>query len=271
MVNILPQEIMIERLRQICHQDQRLVAAMLYGSFTYGEADQFSDIDCVLFFEDEALAEIDPQAWLSQIAPVEVYFKNEFGNGSAIFSNLVRGEFHFDPASEMQRLEKLQGSLWFPSLEAVLILDRTGQLRQHLQALIGPPPEHDTPQEAGFQIHSFLNWMLFGSNVLARGEMARALELLHIVQDTLLRMARLLEGSSERWITPTRAAEREISPTAYARLAACSAKLESRALWEAYMEAWRWGNELMGGLAARHHLELPAGLIEKLDRRLVER
>jgi lincosamide nucleotidyltransferase len=72
--HMLIQQAMIERLRHICQQDQRLVAAMLYGSFTYGEGDQYSDIDCSLFFQDDALAEVDQIAWISQIAPVELYF-----------------------------------------------------------------------------------------------------------------------------------------------------------------------------------------------------
>ena len=39
---------MIERLRALCQEDERLEAAMLYGSFARQEADQFSDIDAML-------------------------------------------------------------------------------------------------------------------------------------------------------------------------------------------------------------------------------
>lgn len=42
---MLPREGMIERLRQICEQDEHVVAAMLYGSFPWQEADQFSKLD----------------------------------------------------------------------------------------------------------------------------------------------------------------------------------------------------------------------------------
>src|SRR3954447_5748983 len=39
------QEAMIARLRDLCLQDERVVAALLYGSFTRGEGDAFSDIE----------------------------------------------------------------------------------------------------------------------------------------------------------------------------------------------------------------------------------
>jgi lincosamide nucleotidyltransferase len=259
---------MIERLRRICQQDDRVLAAMLYGSFTRNEADEYSDIDTVLFFRDESLPEIDQPAWVSQIAPVEIYYRNELGNGVAIFDNLVREEFHFDRASDMQKIEAWQGNAWFPSLAAVLLVDKTGQLSRHLQALIGPPPSHNTAEDVHFLRDSFLNWFLFGTNVLARGELARALELLNLIHDYLLRMIRLAEGSPERWVSPATALEREISAVACHRYQACTARLEHNALLSAYLSTWQWGNELMAVLAERHSVALPTTLMDKINRRI---
>ena len=61
---MLPQEEMIGRLRHICQQDARLLAAMHYGSITRQEADQYSDLDIMLFFEDGAVAIVDQKDWL---------------------------------------------------------------------------------------------------------------------------------------------------------------------------------------------------------------
>jgi lincosamide nucleotidyltransferase B/F len=265
---MIPQEMMIERLRQICIQDERLTAAMLYGSFTIKEADEFSDIDTVLFFTDESLPGIDQKAWVSQIAPVELYYHNEFGNGVAIFENLVRAEFHFDGVSDMQKIEVWQGNVWFPSLEDTILVDKNGQLARHLAALIDRPPTHQTAQDVQFLCDSLLNWCLFGTNVLARGELARALEILNVVHDYILRMARLKEGANERWISPAKALEQEISMTAYRRYQACTASLERDALWNAYLSAWGWGMELLQSLAIRHAVALPAELVDKLGRRM---
>lgn len=261
---MLPQLPMIDRLRQICQADDRLVAAMLYGSFTREDADRFSDIDCMLYFDDSALPEIDQAAWVGQIAPVEMYYHNEYGIGVAIFANLVRAEFHFDPASEMAQLETLRGSVSFPSLEATLLLDRNGELAQHLRPLVGPPASHDTPEDAAFLVNSFMNWSLFGTHVRRRGELARALEILHLVHDYLLRMVRLLEGAGQHWITPTKALEAEISPAAYRRYQSCTAPLDGQALEQAYRSTWEWGSELMASLGMRYKFTFPEKLLTKI-------
>ena len=40
---MLQQEAMIERTRRVCREDERLAAAMMYGSFAQGEGDGFSE------------------------------------------------------------------------------------------------------------------------------------------------------------------------------------------------------------------------------------
>ena len=77
----------------------------MYGSFALGEGDVFSDIEFVLFFRDDALPDLDQRAWVAQIAPVELYFADDFGHYTAIFDNLIRGEFHFEPASAMDQVD----------------------------------------------------------------------------------------------------------------------------------------------------------------------
>jgi hypothetical protein len=51
---MLPQEAMIEKVRELCNRDERVVAALMYGSFAIGEGDRFSDIEFYLFFDEEA-------------------------------------------------------------------------------------------------------------------------------------------------------------------------------------------------------------------------
>ncbi len=267
----LPQERMIADLRRLCNADERLEAAMLYGSFPLGEADRYSDIDCILFFYDPWLPDVDRRLWAGQIGPIELFYTNEFGTQVAIYSNLVRAEFHFDPASSMRKIDDWRGSTWFPTLEAAILVDRNGALHRHLQPLSGPRPDHETREEARTLCDGFLNWYLFGANVLARGEHARALEILHILQDNLLRSVRTLEGRTGHWITPTRSLEAEISAEAYRRYRSCTASLEPGALRAAYGETWLWGNELLAGLSRRHALALPVELIAKLDAELAER
>lgn len=268
MDNVLAQQVMIERVREVCREDEQLVAAMMYGSFARGEGDAYSDIEFVLFFRDDALAGVDQLGWVSQIAPVELYFTNEFGNGTAIFDNIMRGEFHFDKASDMPQVEGWAETDTFPTLDSTLLLDRTGRLAHHLRPLISPPPERDTPERVRFLCNSFVNWVLFGHTVLLRGELARSLEILSSVQRYLLWMVRLAERNTDHWPTPSRLLEQDLSLDAYRRYVTCTAPLDRQALSDAYTAAWSWGRELMPQLAARHEIPLPLSLYAKLDHRL---
>ena len=265
------QRAMIERVRHLCRLDERLAAAMMYGSFAQGEGDEFSDIEFILFFYDEVLGEVDQEEWVARIAPVELYFVNEYGNGTAIFESLIRGEFHFDRASDIEGIdESWKETDWFPSLEAALVVDRTGELTRRLQGIVGPTPARNTPEQILFLRNCFVNWFLFGTNLLARGELARALDLLGIVQDQLLRMIRVSEGSTEHWVNPSKLLERDISEASYARYVACTANLDRGALWSAYLAVWTWGKDLMAALAEDQGVALPTTLLDRIDRHFAQ-
>ena len=264
---MLPQEVMIERVRKLCHRDERVVSALMYGSFALGEGDHFSDIEFYLFFADDVSEGLQEKAWVGQIAPLELYYVNEFGNGTAIFENLVRGEFHFEAASNVGLVDAWE-SAWFPALESAVLVDKNGDLSGRVGRLVRRPPEMDTPERALFLCRSLMNWTLMGANLLERGEYARAEALLTLVHGHLLQAMRLVEGNSANWLSPTRRLEEDASATSYERYKACTAPLEAEQLAQAYGSTWKWGRELMGKLVARHALTLPEVLLDKLDRRL---
>lgn len=267
---MLLQEEMIARVREICQADEQVAGAWMYGSFTKGEGDRYSDIEFLIYLDDGAHAGFEPIPWLEQVAPVAVYFVNEFGVGTAIFENLIRGEFHFDRASDMPKIRELRQLSGFPGVEAMLIADRTGELREHLAAISGPGPERGGDAESAQIWHFFLNWMLFGSYVLARGERARALELLWYAQRYLLRLARLVENQTRHWPTPSKSVEQELSEDTLQRFETCTASLRGSELEGAYRAAWAWGKELAGELAERWPFDLHPDLINKLERRFYE-
>ena len=264
---MLPQEDMIERVRELCHRDERVVSALMYGSFALGEGDRFSDIEFYLFFDDEATEGLREEAWVAQIAPLDLYYVNEFGNGTAIFENLVRGEFHFEAAVNGGLVDAWE-SAWFPSQESAVLVDKNGQLSGRVGRLVRPPPDLDTPERALFLCGSLMNWTLMGANLLERGEYARAEAFLTLVHGHLLQALRLVEGKSANWLSPTRRLEEDASATSYERYKECTAALEAEQLAQAYASTWEWGRELMGELAAGHALMLPEALLEKLDWRL---
>jgi lincosamide nucleotidyltransferase B/F len=264
---MLQQEVMIEKVRQLCDQDERVVATLMYGSFALGEGDRFSDIEFYLFFADEALDGLEEKAWVTQIAPLDLYYVNEFGNASAIFENLVRGEFHFEAASNTDLVDTWE-TAWFPSLESAVLVDKSGELSLRVGRLVRRPPDLDTPERALFLCRSLINWTLMGTNLLKRGEYARAEAFLTLIHGHLLQALRLVEGKSTNWLTPTRRLEEDVSAASYERFRACTAALEAEQLVLAYASSWEWGRELMGELATRHTFALSEALLDKLDRRL---
>jgi lincosamide nucleotidyltransferase len=263
---MLTQEGMIERVRELCDQEERVVSAMMYGSFALGEGDRFSDIEFYLFFEDEALGDLKEQAWVAQIAPLALYYVNEFGNGTAIFENLVRGEFHFEAASDVGLVDAWD-SAWFPSLESAVLVDKNGELSGRVGRLVRRPPDLDTRGRALFLCRS----LMMGANLLQRGEHARAEAFLTLVHGHLLQALRLVEGKSANWLSPTRRLEEDVSAASYERYKACTAALEAEQLARAYASTWEWSRELMDMLAVRHALTLPETLLYELDWRLSPR
>ena len=150
---MLPQEVRVERVRELCHQVERVMSALMYGSFALGEGDRFSDIEFYLFFDAEATEGLREEAWVAQIAPVDLYYVNEFGNGTAIFENLVRGEFHFEAASNVGLVDAWE-SAWFPSLGSAVLVDKSGELSRGVARLIRRQPEIDIPERALFLCRS---------------------------------------------------------------------------------------------------------------------
>ncbi len=257
---MLPQEDMIARLRTVCAADDTVDAAMMYGSFTRGEGDAYSDIEFLLFFRNDALPDLDRRAWLAQIRPVELLFVNEFGHHTAIFDNLVRGEFHFHAASEVTLAAGWPGVVHFPSLASTLIADKSGALTPYLNAIVAPPPAQGGPEKTQSLADNFVNWGWFGVNVLRRGEYARALELLGATHRYLLWMARLLAGRTDNWLTPSKSAEQDLPPEVMARYRACTATSDPGALWAAYGALWAWGGEMLDALAAHEGIDQHAAL-----------
>lgn len=261
---MLQQEIMIEKVRGICENDERVTAALMYGSFAIGQGDQYSDIEFYVFFRDGALEHVDRRDWVAQIQPVSLYYVNEFGNGTAIFDNLVRGEFHFEHTSRIGLVDAWEVA-WFPSLDSAVLVDKEGELSHCVSRLVRRPPSLDAPERAQALCQGLINWTLMGTNLVKRGEYARALALLGLIHEHLLRTVRLAERNTANWLSPARRLEEDVSTGSYVRFRGCTAALDAEQLTRAYRATWRWSRELMEELSTRHGLSLPTTLLARLD------
>jgi lincosamide nucleotidyltransferase B/F len=247
-----------------CRNDERLVAALTYGSFTKGEGDQYSDIEFWLFFE--SLEVIDPEEWIGDISPVHYVTVNEYGTHVAFFKeNLIRGEFHFKLASEIETVRSWP-AIRPPASDKMVIIDRTGKLHDYITE--GEP----TVGQSGTQVErlcgQYLNWFLFGLNVLKRGDLPQAHMILGIVQGHLIWMVRINEDSTTHWLTQSKALKQEISREAYQEYLQCTARCEQDDLVRAYRQAWTWGTRLIGDLESKYGFSIPSdfkGAIAKYD------
>ncbi|GLW34636.1 nucleotidyltransferase domain-containing protein [Actinoplanes regularis] len=245
------QERLIARVRELCRADERLTAALTYGSFVSGEADEHSDVEFWLFF-DRA---VDPGAWLAEVGPARHTVVNEFGTHMVFFPGLVRGEFHFtgrEAIGEVAGWPARSGPV-----DRMILVDRSGELRAALEAL---PAEPATPPP-GELCGRFANWLVLAHRVACRGELLRAVDALTHVQRHLLWMARLAENRTQHWLTPSRAAEKDLPADVVAALHRATATADPVSLTAAVSAAWTCGRDYW----QRLEQPVPEALFAELD------
>lgn len=260
------QKKMIERFREVCHEDARIIAVLMFGSFAIGEGDAYSDIEFAVFIVDKSFDSFEQRSWLNEVSPVAAYFPDDFGHYTALFENSIRGEFHFLRKADIPIISTWQGYGWFPSLDAAVLLDRSGELSQYASALVGGPPIREGASLVEGLVLNLISLMLLGANLLNRGEYARAWALLGKAHENLLKLVRLHERATDHWPTPSRALEKDLSADSYNRYLACTASAESRVLWVAYRESWKWSLELFRSVAEPLNIELPTTVIADVQR-----
>ncbi|MFI1015606.1 nucleotidyltransferase domain-containing protein [Streptomyces sp. NPDC020965] len=251
----------VRRLREIAEAEPRLDGVLLYGSWTLGEADAHSDIEAYLFVREGHAETFDGREFIERLAPLELAYTNMYGILAVVFDDLMRGEFHFEPADPgIESVADWRGSVHLPDPEAAVLLDRSGRLTQVVRTLAEfRPPE--APATALQLTSELANWTLMLSHVLARGETARAHALLHTVVAPLqLQLCRLLRGSTAHWLTPSRALEADLPAPDRERYAATTARCHPDDVPAAARKSWEWSRELAREAADRWEFDVPSAL-----------
>jgi lincosamide nucleotidyltransferase B/F len=265
---MLLQRRLIDRVIDLAHSDDRIAALLMYGAFAADEGDRYSDIEFYVYIAGRAFAAFDENSWLANVAPVRLRYRNEYGVTTAIFDGLVRGEFHFGPAASIPELEKATPGAWISSIEDSVVYDRSGRVTEALARSIGRRPDRGSRESVEFLAASVANWALMVDNLRRRGEHARALDFLYRqLHPHLLRLARVAEGSTGNWLSPTRRLELELGPASYRRYGECTAALEPADIRAALHRAWQWFRELRAAL----HIGVPdEELTGELTQRLID-
>lgn len=255
----------LQRLREIAEAEPRLEGVLLYGSWTLGESDAHSDIDAYLFVRDADADNFDGREFVERIAPLKLAHINTHGILAVVFDDLMRGEFHVDAAGPgIGLIPSWEGTVHLPDPDSAVLLDREGRLTAAARRLaeFRPPEPVATAQTLCDEL---ANWTLMLAHVAARGESARAYNLLHAVVSPLqLKLCRLLRGSTAHWLTPSRALEQDLPETDRARHLATTGGARPGELRSASVESWRWSRDLAAGAAERWGTRLPLQLHEEI-------
>jgi lincosamide nucleotidyltransferase len=260
---VLPQERLIARVRELCHNDDRLVAALTYGSFIHGEADAHSDIEFWLFFDARLAVALDTHAWLGDIDEVRYVAVNEFGAHVVFFPNLVRGEFHFATADDIASV------VTWPARGAptdrMIVVDHTGALRRALDSLPSQVRLPTSPREIDELCGRFANWLVLTHQVTQRGELLRAIDALSHTQRHLLWMARLAEDRTQHWLTPSRRVESDLPTEVLNVIYRTTTTADRDAVTRAVAVTWATGRRYWQQLADRTGGTIPVELFADLD------
>ncbi|RAK29857.1 lincosamide nucleotidyltransferase [Actinoplanes lutulentus] len=254
---MLAQEHLITRVKDLCRTDERLVAALVYGSFVNGEADRHSDIEFWLFAGAEAT--LDERAWLDQIGTIQHTVVNEFGTHVVFFPRLLRGEFHFTTEQNIPSVRTWPARSG--PTDRMIVLDRTGALREALDSLPAQAALPTTPAEIDELCGRFANWLLLAHHVTQRGELLRAVDALAHTQRHLLWMARLAENRTQHWLTPSRNAESDLPSEVVHAIHRTTATADPDSLAAALTATWALGRRYWQQLG--HNV--PADLFADLD------
>jgi lincosamide nucleotidyltransferase B/F len=236
--------------------DPRVRAALTYGSRPAGLGDAFSDVEFWVFVDDAVVGTWSVAAWIRQVAAPDLLVRNEFGGWVAVVERRIRVEVHVWPASDTEGVDTwpARGA----PVEAMLVVDRDGRLGPALAGLPARAPVPATSEDVAELCGRFANWWLLGRTVLARGEYERALDALSHVRRHLLWMARLDEGVTDRWLTPSRLAERDLSGKTLVALRRIDVRTGlDDDLVGSFTRAWKLGIRLWHALAEAWEFGLP--------------
>ncbi|WP_078392667.1 nucleotidyltransferase [Shouchella patagoniensis] len=261
---MLIQEEMIQKVKDKCKRDDTVVSAMMYGSFTKGEGDIYSDIEFYLFVNNAEYDVFDSLKWISTLDPVDLFFVNEYGTEVVVFNNMVRGEFHFLPEEQIEIIRSFKPTGVFPDTGSMFIYDSTNKLKPLLDYLGGAGPDRKTNENVNFAFNHYVNAWLMGINVLKRGEHARSLDVLSQVQKYTLQLMRVEGNTVERWLNGTKNLEEDLSQQSYKDYASITAKLNHKEILRAYQHSLTLIESLYLTLRHRYKVDLNERLIKKL-------
>lgn len=243
---MMEQLTLIDKVRKVAIADERISAVIMYGSFTQGGGDEFSDIEFYIFLSEGYT--VERKEWIASVHPIELFFTNEFGTDVVVFDNLIRGEFHFHSIEEVEVVYSWQGFLDFTVLDKMNLVDKDGKLAEVLGNIKQIRPEWNTPDNVAFVADSMINNLIFTQNIIRRGEYARAEQNFFFLKKYVVLLIRLHLHSTEHWLDPMKDLEKDIPSEWLERYRQCVPSLEPESLRNSFNETVLLVSELFNKL-----------------------
>lgn len=219
---------MIEKVRQLALQDEDISSVLMYGSFTKGEGDQYSDIEFYIYYKTEESP--NKLAFISQVAPVLLFFTNEFGTDVAFFDNMIRGEFHFHPVSDIKDIKAWAEIISFEFKDKMNLVDKDGILSDVLHSIPPVRPQRDTLENKEYLSQNLLNNLLFVNNLVLRGEYVHAHQMFEFIQRYIMWLMRLYLKKDNHRESPSKKLEEDIPSEWLLRYEQCVPSLSKYSL-----------------------------------------
>lgn len=251
---------MIDRTKALAQQDVNVSAVLMYGSFTKGEGDQYSDIEFYIFLKSKE--RFYAEQWVNQIYPTALYFTNEYGSEVAIFENLIRGEFHFLTLDEIDVIRSWEGAVSFSDFDQMQLIDKDGLLSDTLNQIKTKTPDRTTEENALFLSQSLLNALLITGNLIKRQEYAHAYQSLSNVQKYLLWLIRIATNQTRNWESPTKSLEKDIDKGWYSEFRGTTSDLSTENLKKAFQNSLKLSRKIFDELNVTAGLK---GLLNRID------
>ena len=248
---------LIEKVKEISLQDDNVTAVLMYGSFTRGEGDQYSDIEFYIFLNNTK--HFNSLDWVNRIRPTLMFFSNEYGTEVAVFDNMIRGEFHFHNVTDINIVKSWEGVISFEYAGKMNLVDKTGRLADTLASIKTITPQRNTPDNIQWIAESLINTLIMTGNLIKRGELAHAQNSFYFIRMYTLWLIRLVNHAPGHWESPTKKLEEEIPAEWYTKYSGLIPVLDKESLVSSFESSINLGKELF------KILETPAFLYNLLN------
>ncbi|WP_298651154.1 aminoglycoside 6-adenylyltransferase [uncultured Proteiniphilum sp.] len=252
---------MIDTVKSIAQKDENVSAVLMYGSFTKGEGDRYSDIEFYIFLKEKET--FPAEDWVSQIHPVAMYFTNEYGSEVAVFENMIRGEFHFLTTDEIKIIKSWEGFVAFSDFDTMSLVDKDGLLADTLHQIKIKSPDRTTNNNILWLSQSLLNVLLTTNSLIKREEFAHAYHSLVAVQRYLLWLIRIATKQIQHWESSTKSLEKDIDKDWYLEFKRTTSDLDPENMKTAFQSSLVLSEKLFDNLNVELKLKQ---LLKRIER-----